>query len=82
MKLMKKLINISLFLMFILTMVGCQKENFIPVNRSGEGIGETINGFGSVTDPDEDEDFEDKIDHVTDPDEDEDFDGIEEVENH
>lgn len=41
--------------------------------------GDLSTDFGSVTDPDEDEDFdgEDKEDAVTDPDEDEDFDGDE-----
>jgi hypothetical protein len=79
---MKNIINISLVLMFILTMVGCQKEIILPVNRSGDDIGINLIGDDAVTDPDEDEDFEDKIDGVTDPDEDEDFDGITDSESH
>ena len=60
--------------MFVLTMVGCQKDIVMP-NRSGDDVIDLV--VDSVTDPDEDEDFEDDIDSVTDPDEDEDFDGVE-----
>ena len=94
---MKKLINISLILIFTMTFIACEKERIVPVNFDNQGEqcegvcgfddfengnksslnGDTTTDFDSVTDPDEDEDFdgEDKLDLVTDPDEDEDFDG-------
>ena len=79
---MKKVFQISLLLTFMLAIVGCEKEDFLPVNRNGNDVGETITDIDAVTDPDEDEDFEDNIDTVTDPDEDEDFDdSLEDVEN-
>lgn len=93
---MKKLINISLILVFAMTFFACEKARIVPVGLEdqdeqcdfvcgfedvGDGTKSTGSGeddstdFDSVTDPDEDEDFEgeDKLDGVTDPDEDEDF---------
>ena len=94
---MKKVINISLILIFTMTFVACEKERIMPValenqmnfddlecdedfdfddssvkSSNGDNHGDII--IDSVTDPDEDEDF-DGEDKVTDPDEDEDFDG-------
>ena len=53
----------------------CSFEDFESGNKSSSD--ENSVDFDSVTDPDEDEDFdgEDKLETVTDPDEDEDFDG-------
>jgi hypothetical protein len=94
---MKKIINISLILLFTMTFIACEKERIMPVQFDyqseqengdcgfdnfengikGSSDGNISSDFDSVTDPDEDDDFdgEDELDTVTDPDEDEDFDG-------
>jgi len=84
---MKKLINISLVFVFLMTFFACEKEMIRPVHEECNQIESDENdsltrssardiiciGDDSVTDPDEEEDF-DEDDKVTDPDEEEDFD--------
>lgn len=83
---MKKLLYISFIFAFILAFTSCEKEVITPnsdpteVDHSSPTRGDDDDEIiitGGVTDPDEDEDFDDdgeKNGGITDPDEDEDFD--------
>ena len=82
---MKKLIYISFVFAFIIAFTSCEKEVITPFDTNeceecvwdegGTRGGEPGNHTGGgITDPDEDEDFDEEEDTVVDPDEDEDFD--------
>lgn len=88
---MKKLLYILSVALFLVAFASCQKEDIRPLNHDdeanveetvfneggtrGHDNGGDINGTNGITDPDEDEDFdEDERENIVDPDEDEDFD--------
>jgi len=80
---MKKIINISLILIFTITFVACEKERVMPVSLENQIDFDALDCGGdydyddsSVKSAGGDNHGDDVvIDSVTDPDEDEDFDG-------
>jgi hypothetical protein len=82
---MKKLVYILSIFAILFVFGSCEKEVIAPINQdqdeyvenlNGNRGGEFVDGDDSVTDPDEDEDFdeEEEDENIVDPDEDEDFD--------
>jgi len=85
---MKNLINISFLVAITFVFFACKKEHIVPLHQcdTSENIEALNRNFDDsniinidsdgdgITDPDEEEDFDDGKDTITDPDEEEDFD--------
>ena len=72
---MKKLLSIALFFLFVLNFYSCQKEKIVPVNQLHDSTVESDFEYNSNNRDLEDSSVDTDVLSVTDPDEDEDFDG-------